>query len=97
MSRERRAGSRDILEVLRSARDLLTIERAFGAPIKRDGVTIIPVAKPQRGHASGPGTATTPSGGSFPPGPEPPLAALKRPERSPSHHRISQVRSSLAP
>jgi uncharacterized spore protein YtfJ len=58
---------------VRAARDLLTVRRAFGEPIERDGVTLVPVARVVGGSGyghgegegpcqSGDGTAT--SGGS---------------------------------
>jgi uncharacterized spore protein YtfJ len=58
---------------VRAARDLLTVRRAFGEPIERDGVTLVPVARViggsgyGHGEGEGPcqsGDATATSGGS---------------------------------
>lgn len=57
--RSRRRAGRPGLPI-RAARDLLTVRRAFGAPIERDGVTIVPVARVAGGsgygHGEGQGT-----------------------------------------
>src|SRR5262245_26595700 len=66
-------------EVLEHARDTMTVGRVFGAPIERDGVTIVPVAIIRGGAGggggegglkgggdeSGPGGTGTGSGGGF--------------------------------
>jgi uncharacterized spore protein YtfJ len=46
-----------ILDVLSGTHDALTVERVFGAPIERDGVTIVPVAKVRGGGGGGGGSA----------------------------------------
>jgi uncharacterized spore protein YtfJ len=41
---------------LAGARDAITVKRVYGAPIERDGVTIIPVARVAGGGGGGGGT-----------------------------------------
>jgi uncharacterized spore protein YtfJ len=42
---DRRSARRRPGQPLRVARDLLTVRRAFGEPIERDGATLVPVAR----------------------------------------------------
>ena len=42
-------------EVLAQARDSMTVQRVFGDPIERDGVTVIPVANVMGGAGGGSG------------------------------------------
>ena len=44
-------------EVLAQARDAMTVQRVFGDPIERDGVTVIPVANVMGGAGGGSGEA----------------------------------------
>lgn len=39
----------DVQQLLENARDTLTVQRVFGDPYERDGVTVIPVARVQGG------------------------------------------------
>ena len=56
-------------EVLREARDTLTVRRVYGEPYEADGVTVIPAASVRGGGGAGEGETsdTTPggSGGGF--------------------------------
>lgn len=54
----------NIEEVLAGARDSMTVQRVFGEPIERGGMTIIPVAKISGGGGGGGGTDEQGSGGS---------------------------------
>ncbi|MGH2664012.1 MAG: spore germination protein GerW family protein [Actinomycetota bacterium] len=47
----------DIREVFSQAREALTVQRVFGAPYSRDGVTVIPAASVRGGFGGGVGTA----------------------------------------
>jgi uncharacterized spore protein YtfJ len=47
----------DILERIRSGTEAATVSRVFGAPIERDGVTVVPVATVKAGGGAGGGTA----------------------------------------
>ena len=47
----------DAATILAQARDALTVQRVFGEPIVRDGVTIVPVAVIRGGGGGGQGTA----------------------------------------
>lgn len=47
---------------IRVARDLLTVRRAFGEPIERDGVTLVPVARVSGGSGYGHGEGDVPAG-----------------------------------
>ncbi|GAB7051481.1 spore germination protein GerW family protein [Catenuloplanes indicus] len=47
----------DIYEIMSSARDAMTVRRAFGEPIERDGVTLVPVALIGGGFGAGTGRA----------------------------------------
>lgn len=53
-------GGRAALPV-RVARDLLTVRRAFGQPIERDGVTLVPVARVAGGSGYGYGEGDVPA------------------------------------
>ena len=46
---------------VRVARDLLTVRRAFGEPIERDGVTLVPVARVSGGSGYGHGEGDVPA------------------------------------
>jgi uncharacterized spore protein YtfJ len=52
-----------IEELLDKARESLDVNRVFGEPIERNGVTVIPVARISGGGGSGSGPATMGSGG----------------------------------
>jgi uncharacterized spore protein YtfJ len=54
----------NIQEILSQAQDSITVKRAFGEPIERDGMTIIPVAKVSGGGGGGGGQDEEGSGGS---------------------------------
>ena len=43
----------DIDEILKKAHSALAAERVFGAPVERDGVTVIPAAKVMGGEVGG--------------------------------------------
>ncbi|HET8628567.1 MAG TPA: spore germination protein GerW family protein [Thermomicrobiales bacterium] len=43
----------DVQELLAQARDAMTVQRVFGEPIEKDGVTVIPVAKVAGGGGGG--------------------------------------------
>lgn len=45
----------DVQDVIAQARDTLTVQRVFGQPLDKDGVTFIPVAKVQGGAGGGDG------------------------------------------
>ena len=51
----------DPSELIKGARDALSVRRVFGEPVERDGVTIIPAARVQGGAGGGDGTG--PEGG----------------------------------
>jgi uncharacterized spore protein YtfJ len=51
-------------EILAQARDSLTVQRVFGEPIEREGMTLIPVAKVSGGGGGGGGQDESGSGGS---------------------------------
>lgn len=51
-------------EMWKGVRDALTVERVFGEPISRNGVTVVPVAV-VRGGAGGGGDAEHNGGGGF--------------------------------
>lgn len=46
----------DVPTILAQARDAMSVQRVFGEPIERDGVTIIPVAVIRGGGGGGEGT-----------------------------------------
>lgn len=46
----------DVPTILAQARDAMTVQRVFGEPIERDGVTIIPVAVIRGGGGGGEGS-----------------------------------------
>jgi uncharacterized spore protein YtfJ len=55
----------EINELMSSVRESLTVERAFGDPIERDGITVLPVAIVRGGAGGGGGQdEETKSGGS---------------------------------
>ena len=43
----------ELMDLMERARDTVTIDHVFGAPIERAGVTIIPVARVRSGGGSG--------------------------------------------
>jgi uncharacterized spore protein YtfJ len=45
----------DVNEVIGQARDAITVQRVFGEPYEKDGVTIIPAARVQGGAGAGGG------------------------------------------
>jgi uncharacterized spore protein YtfJ len=45
----------DVQDVIARARDAITVERVFGEPYERNGVTVIPVARVQGGAGGGGG------------------------------------------
>lgn len=51
-----------IEEIIEKARDIMTVQRVYGEPIERDGITIIPAAALRGGGGGGQGH--DPSGGS---------------------------------
>ncbi len=57
-------------EVLRQARDTMTVRRVFGEPIERDGLTVIPVANVMGGGGGGGGEGPM-MGASFAAGTDP--------------------------
>jgi uncharacterized spore protein YtfJ len=63
----------DVQQVLRTARELLSAERAFGPPFERDGVTVLPVARlrVRGGGGQGDGPDGTGFGGGVMGGAEP--------------------------
>lgn len=42
-------------EIIEKAREAMTVERVFGAPIERDGIVVIPAAKVRGGAGGGSG------------------------------------------
>jgi uncharacterized spore protein YtfJ len=50
------------LELVSGLRDALTVQRVFGAPIERDGVTVVPVAKVRGAGGGGGGSAEEQAG-----------------------------------
>ena len=56
-------------DILSQAKDTLTVQRVFGEPYEKNGVTVVPVAKVQGGGGGGGGEAPdgkgTGSGGGF--------------------------------
>lgn len=46
----------DVQAILSQARDAMTVQRVFGEPIERNGVTVIPVAKIGGGGGGGGGS-----------------------------------------
>ena len=48
--------------VWEKARNLMTVERVFGEPFEKDGITLIPVAAVRGGGGAGGGTETSPEG-----------------------------------
>jgi uncharacterized spore protein YtfJ len=60
--------SMDVKETIEAARDSLTVQRVFGEPYERNGVTVIPAASVQGGGGGGSGdepNGRTGSGGGF--------------------------------
>jgi uncharacterized spore protein YtfJ len=49
----------EILERIRSGTEAATVARVFGAPIERDGVTVIPVASVKGGGGAGGGSGAS--------------------------------------
>jgi uncharacterized spore protein YtfJ len=47
----------DVEDLIRGARDAMTVDRVFGEPYERDGVTIIPAAVVRGGAGGGSGEA----------------------------------------
>jgi uncharacterized spore protein YtfJ len=43
----------DVQQLVEGIRDALTVQRVFGEPYERDGVTVVPVAKVQGGAGGG--------------------------------------------
>ncbi len=54
----------NVQEILSQARDSMTVQRVFGEPIEKDGMTIIPVARVAGGGGGGGGQDDEGSGGS---------------------------------
>lgn len=52
----------DVDEILKGARDALTVKRVYGEPYEKDGVTIIPAAAIRGGGGGGSGEGTGPKG-----------------------------------
>jgi len=53
---------RDALNRLNAVHDTITVERVFGNPIERDGVTVVPVAAVRGGGGGGGGEGTKDEG-----------------------------------
>jgi len=51
-------------DILAQARDSMHVQRVFGAPIERDGVTVVPVANVMGGGGAGSGDSETEGTGS---------------------------------
>ena len=49
-------------ELMQQARDALTVQRVFGEPYERDGVTVIPAASIRGGAGGGKGEGEAPDG-----------------------------------
>jgi uncharacterized spore protein YtfJ len=47
----------DVQQVIAQARDAITVQRVFGEPFDKNGVTFVPVAKVQGGAGGGDGAA----------------------------------------
>jgi uncharacterized spore protein YtfJ len=47
----------DVQQVIAQARDAITVQRVFGEPFDKNGVTFVPVAKVQGGAGGGDGEA----------------------------------------
>jgi uncharacterized spore protein YtfJ len=45
----------DVQQLIAQARDMMTVQRVFGDPLEKDGVTIIPAATVQGGGGGGGG------------------------------------------
>lgn len=54
----------NVTEMLSDAREAMTVKRAYGDPIEREGLTIVPVAD-VRGGGGGGGDAQNNGGGGF--------------------------------
>jgi uncharacterized spore protein YtfJ len=54
----------NVEEVLSKARDSMTVNRVFGEPFEKDGMTIVPVARVSGGGGGGGGQDEEGSGGS---------------------------------
>jgi uncharacterized spore protein YtfJ len=52
----------NIQEILAKAQDSVTVQRVYGAPIEKDGLTIIPAASVSGGGGGGGGPADTGGG-----------------------------------
>jgi uncharacterized spore protein YtfJ len=52
----------EILERAKSGTEAATVARVFGAPIERDGVTVVPVAHVKGGGGAGGGSGATATG-----------------------------------
>jgi uncharacterized spore protein YtfJ len=52
----------EILERIRSGTEAATVTRVFGAPIERDGVTVVPVASVKGGGGAGGGSGASAAG-----------------------------------
>jgi uncharacterized spore protein YtfJ len=50
----------DVNELMQQTRDALTVNRLFGDPVERDGVTVIPVAVVRGGGGGGQGEGSRP-------------------------------------
>jgi uncharacterized spore protein YtfJ len=55
MVNERKEGSMQVQEVIAQARDAITVQRVFGEPYEKNGVTVIPAARVQGGAGGGDG------------------------------------------
>jgi uncharacterized spore protein YtfJ len=49
-------------EIIEQARDVMTVERVFGEPYERNGITVIPAATISGGGGGGGGEGTAPDG-----------------------------------
>lgn len=52
----------DVQRMIAEVRDVITVERVFGEPYERDGITIIPAATVQGGGGGGGGEGPTGQG-----------------------------------
>jgi len=52
----------DVQAILSQARDAMTVNRVFGQPIEKNGLTIVPVARVMGGGGGGAGRSTGESG-----------------------------------
>jgi uncharacterized spore protein YtfJ len=54
----------NVIDIVQSAQDAMTVKRVFGEPYERDGVVVIPAATIAGGGGAGSGEGTSPDGSS---------------------------------